>query len=71
MTSKSSHNEPRLLHSVKYMSINEWGEFQVHQIQLVPPVGAFCSDVTLQGWQTTVKKSSLVNLVRTVWIGTS
>ena len=60
--SKSSHNEPRPLHSVKQTSINGWGEFEVHPVQLVPPVGAICSDVTSQGQQTAVRKSRLVNL---------
>ena len=56
MTMKSSHNESRPLHSVQWMSIDAWGEFQVHPIQLVPPVGAISSDVTSQGRQRAVRK---------------
>ena len=58
MTSKRSHNEPRLLHSVKQMSINGWGEFQVHPIQLVLSVGTICSDMTSQVQQTAIRKAA-------------
>ena len=61
MNGKSSQNEPRRLHSAKQTSIDAWGEFQVHTIQLVPSVGAILSDVASQGWKSAIRKSRLAN----------
>ena len=44
-SSKSSHEETRLLLSAKETSIDGWGQFQVYPIQLLSPVGAVCSDM--------------------------